>query len=374
VSRLKTKAALLWNQPDAWDVREVELDPPKGGEVLVKVRATGLCRSDDHFGLKELSIPHTPFCGGHEGSGTVEEVGTGVRSLSVGDHVVTSFIPSCGRCSFCASGQQNLCDVGAQAFTGRQLDGTFRMHVDDQDVAQEACISTFAEWSVMPEASCIKVDSTIPFEVACLVGCGVPTGWGSAVYAAQLRPGAVAIVMGIGGIGINAVQGAHYVGASRVIAVDPVELKLDLALKLGATDAVHTIEEAADLARSLTNGQGADAAIVTVGVLTSDNVAEAFSAIRRGGTVVVTAVADEMTMGIPVNLVELAMYQKRIQGVLYGTASPNYEVPNLLHLYQRGDLHLDELITKRYRLEQINEAYDDLRAGVNVRGVITFDS
>jgi S-(hydroxymethyl)glutathione dehydrogenase/alcohol dehydrogenase len=302
----------------------------------------------------------------------VEEVGPGVRTLQAGDHVVTSFIPGCGRCRWCTTGQQNLCDNGALMLIGSQLDGTFRMHVDGRDVAQAGCISTFAERSVMPAASCIKIDPHIPLDVACLVGCGVPTGFGSAVHAGNVAPGDVVIVMGTGGVGINAVQGASFVGAARVVAVDPVAFKRDLARKLGATDACADIAEAAELARAITNGQGADVAIVTVGVVTGDHLGAAFSAIRKGGIVVATAAAAQSTTGIPVNLLELTMYQKRIQGSLYGMGSPAREIPLLLDLYQRGALQLDELVTRRYSLDQINDAYADMHAGVNIRGVITF--
>ncbi len=255
---------------------------------------------------------------------------------------------------------------------GCQLDGTFRMHVDGQDVAQGGLISTFAERSVMPAVSCVKIDPDIPLEVACLVGCGVPTGWGSAANAGSVRAGDIVIVMGTGGVGMNAVQGARHSGATRVLAVDPVAFKRELALKLGATDAFADISEAAELARELTGGQGADVAIVTVGVVTSEDVGAAFSAIGKGGTVVVTAAGSQKTTGIPVNLLELTLYQKRIQGALYGMGSPGYEIPLMIDLYKSGDLKLDELVTTTYRLEQINDAYDDMHAGKNIRGVIVF--
>lgn len=369
---MKTRAALLWEAPGSWQVTEVDLDPPKDEEVLVRLVATGLCHSDDHFATGDIGVGTFPFAGGHEGAGIIEEVGPGVRSLQPGDHIVTAFIPGCGRCRWCATGQQNLCDNGALMLIGSQLDGTFRMHVDGCDVAQGGCISTFSERSVMPAASCIKIDRDVPFEVACLVGCGVPTGFGSSVHAPNIAPGDVVIVMGTGGVGMNAVQGASYVGAGRVLAVDPVPFKRDLALKLGATDAFTDITEAAELARDITNGQGADAAIVTVGVATGDHLAAAFAAIRKGGTVVATAAAAQTTTGIDVNLLELTMYQKRIQGSLYGMGSPVREIPLLIELYKQGSLKLDELVTRKYGLDQINDAYADMHAGVNIRGVVTF--
>jgi len=370
---MKTRTALLVDGPGTWHVGEVDLDPPKAGEVLVRMVASGLCHSDDHFATGDIGVATYPYAGGHEGGGVIEQVGPGVDWLRPGDHVVTVFVPACGRCRRCAGGQQNLCDNGRRMLTGSQLDGTFRMHFDGRDVGQAGCISTFSEWSVMPAVSCVKIDDDIPLDVACIVGCGVPTGWGSAVRGASIAPGDVVIVMGAGGVGMNAIQGARHVGAGHVLAVDPVGFKRELALELGATDAFASIDEATRFAREHTNGQGADSAIVTVGVATGEDLAAAFAAIRKGGTVVATAAAADTTVGLPVNLLELTMYQKRIQGALYGMGSPAHEIPLLLDLYRLGRLKLDELITKRYALDDINLAYADMHAGLNIRGVINFD-
>ena len=369
---MRSRAALLMEQPGKWEVVDVEVDNPGPYEVLVKMVASGLCHSDDHVAKADGKVAHFPYCGGHEGAGVVEAVGAGVRSVEPGDHIVTSFIPGCGRCRFCARGMQNLCDNGALLMQGSQLDGTFRMHYEGKDVARSSLIGAFSEWSVMPEWSCITIPSHVPLRTAALLGCGVPTGWGSAVNAAKVEPGQVVIVMGVGGIGINAVQGAAHAGAGRVIAVDPVALKRDAALGLGATDAVATIEEAAELARSLTNGQGADSTIVTVGVLSGEHIAQAFDSIRKAGTVVVTAVAPMALSNIPVSPFLLAMFQKRIQGCLYGMMSPSSDVLRLLEMYERGQLKLDELVTRTYPLEEINVGYDDMHAGVNIRGLIEF--
>jgi len=369
---MKARAALLWEQPGRWQVEEVELAEPGFGEVLVELVATGLCHSDDHLAVGDIPVPTFPFCAGHEGAGIVRRVGEGVRSLHEGDHIVTSFIPACGKCRWCASGLQNLCDNGALIMSGSQLDGTFRMTARGRDVATAAMLGTFADWQVFDESSCIKVRDDVPLNVACLVACGVPTGWGSAVNAAQVGPGDVVIVMGVGGVGINAVQGARFAGASHVIAVDPVPFKREMALKLGATEAYADITEATEFARTLTNGQGADSAIVTVGVIHGEHVADGFNAIRKAGTVVVTSQGSPVETGMPVNLFEISMYQKRIQGALYGMGSPRESVPRLLDLYVDGHLRLDELVTRRYSLDQINDAYADMHAGVNIRGVIDF--
>jgi S-(hydroxymethyl)glutathione dehydrogenase/alcohol dehydrogenase len=369
---MKSRAALLFEQPGKWQVADVEVDPPGPFEVLVRMVACGLCHSDDHVAKADGRIAHFPYCGGHEGAGVVEEVGPGVRGLGVGDHVVTSFIPGCGRCRFCGAGQQNLCETGAALTLGAQLDGSFRMHHEGRPVARSSLIGAFSEYSVMSEWSCIRVPDDVPLRTAALLGCGVPTGWGSAVNAAEVRPGQVVIVMGVGGIGINAVQGAAHAGAGRVIAVDPVALKREAALRLGATDAVASIDEAAETARSLTNGQGADSTIITVGVLTGEHIGQGFDSVRKGGTVVVTAVAPMAVSSIPVSPFILAMFQKRIQGCLYGMMSPSADVPRLLWMYEQGKLKLDELVTRTYTLDEINMGYEDLHAGVNIRGIIEF--
>src|SRR5581483_10386382 len=367
---MKSRAAVLWDAPSEWDVIEVEVDDPKEFEVLVRFKHAGLCHSDDHYSQGDVPALSFPFCGGHEGAGIVEKVGPGVRDLEVGDHVVAAFIPGCGRCTRCARGQQNLCDNGAYMLLGTQLDGTHRIHTaDGTPVGQCSLVSTFSEYSILPEWGCVKIDKSIPLEVAALVGCGVPTGWGSSVNAAEVKPGDVVIIMGIGGIGINAVQGAKFAGASRIIAVDPAAFHREKALEFGATDVFENMQQAQDLAQALTNGQGADSAIVTVGVVNGEHVAEAFAAIRKAGTVVLTSMCNVGEYGLPISLFELAMYQKRIQGSLFGMMQPTRAVEDLLRLYQEGHLKLEELITRRYSLEEINQGYKDMHAGINLRGV-----
>jgi S-(hydroxymethyl)glutathione dehydrogenase/alcohol dehydrogenase len=360
-------------QPGDWQVVTVDLEDPKEGEVLVRISHSGLCHSDDHAATGDLpaSLPRN---GGHEGSGIVEALGAGVRGLEVGDHIVTSFVPSCGSCRWCASGIQNLCDAGAAFATGTMLDGSFRMFLDGRGVAKSGALGTFAEYNVFPAMSCVKIPRDVPLDVACLLGCGVPTGWGAAVRGGEVQPGDVVLVMGIGGLGANAVQGARSAGARRVIAVDTAASKEAAARRLGASDFFDDMDEATELARSLTNGQGADSAVITIGVLTSESIEQAFRAIRKAGTVVVASLGRFDAIGIPVNLFELAMYQKRIQGVLYGMGSPRREIHRMIDLYRDGVLKLDELITRRYPLSEINQGYRDMAEGLNIRGVIEFAS
>jgi NDMA-dependent alcohol dehydrogenase len=370
---VKSNAALLFESPGRYEVCEVDLDPPKDHEVLVRFAASGLCHSDVHFVLGEHTGP-VPMCGGHEGAGVVEDVGPGVVGVRPGDHVVASFIPGCGRCRYCAAGRSNLCTLGAKLQLGPQLDGTYRMHHAGRDISQFLLISTFSAWSVVPEQSLVKIRPDVPLETVCLLGCGVGTGFGSAVNAANVRPGDVVIVMGVGGVGINAVQGAALAGAALVLAVDPVPFKLDTAAKLGATHTFAHIDDAAEFARTATDGQGADSAIVTVAGPTGDEVAQAFDAVGKGGTVVVTGMASEHTApGIPVSLLMLAGYEKRIQGCLFGMCNPASDILRQIDLYCAGHLKLDEIITRRYRLGEINEAVTDLLEGRNIRGVIVHD-
>ncbi|MEV6062897.1 NDMA-dependent alcohol dehydrogenase [Nocardia asteroides] len=368
---MKTTAALLWDTPGQWEVREIDLDEPREGEVLVRMMASGLCHSDDHFAKGDMVFHSYPACGGHEGAGIVEAVGPGVTRVRPGDHVVTSFIAPCGRCRMCVAGRQHLCDNGALITVGTRPDGTFRMHADGRGVAQNACLATFSEWTVISEAQAVPVPRDIPFEVAAIVGCAVPTGWGSSVRAAGIEAGDVVIVMGTGGIGMSAVQGARHVGAGRVIAVDPVASKRELALTLGATDAVAGIEEAGELARSLTGGQGADSAVVCVGVVDAGHLRDSYDTIRKGGTLVVTSAAPHDLADIPVSVLDLTMHEKRIQGALYGMSGPGREIPLLLDLYRGGALKLDEMVSRIYALEEVNQAYEDMHAGLNIRGVIS---
>jgi Zn-dependent alcohol dehydrogenase len=206
-----------------------------------------------------------------------------------------------------------------------------------------------------------------------LLGCGVGTGWGSAVNSAQVRPGDTVIIMGIGGVGINAVQGAASAGADNVIAVDPVAFKREKAVELGATHAFETITEADECAKGVTNGQGADSAIVTIGVVKPERVGQAFSAVRKAGTVVVTGLGNINDVGIPVSLAELTVFQKRIQGSLYGQMSPSWDILKQVQIYCDGKLKLDEVITRRYTLDQIAQGYEDMHAGKNIRGIVIFD-
>ena len=369
---MKTRGAVLFESPGEWHIVDLDLDEPRQGELLVRMVASGMCHSDDHHARGDTEGSHFPFAGGHEGAGVVVGVGPNTPGWDLGDHLVTSFIPGCGRCRWCASGQQNLCDLGMFLVSGTRTDGSFRMSHNGSPVAQMCGISTFSEHTVIDVSSAVKIDKDLPLDVVCLAGCGVGTGWGSAVHSAEVRPGQTVIVMGVGGVGIHAVQGASHAGAGRVIAVDPVTMKQEVAEQLGATHSFSSMAEATDFARSVTNGQGADSTIVCTGVLTPDHVTDAFSSIRKAGTVVVTGIGNPATE-INVNARELTLYQKRLQGSLFGASNPSKDIPWMLDMYQAGQLKLDEVVTKHYTLDQINEGYADMHAGANMRGVIIYD-
>jgi len=352
-----------------WEVVELDLDPPKSGELLVRWVASGLCHSDEHLRHGDI-VPRFPIVGGHEGAGIVEEVGPGAVGWEVGDHVVASFLPACGHCRWCAQGRSNICDLGATILEGCMTDGSFRFHENGDDIGAMCMLGSFSQYGVISEHSAVKVDKEIDLTKACLVGCGVATGWGTAVYSAPTEVGDTIVIFGIGGIGINAVQGASHAGATNVIAVDPLANKREMAEQMGATHAVASAEEAMELSQQLTNGVGADKALVTVDVVTPEIVENAVNVIRKGGRVVLTALADPAKATVQVSGSVLTLFEKEIVGRLFGGGNPHLEIPKLLGLYQAGRLKLDELITKTYTLDELNTGYNDLIEGKNVRGVL----
>jgi alcohol dehydrogenase (nicotinoprotein) len=368
---MKTKAAVLHGTHQPFEITEIDLDGPGAGEVLIKYTASGLCHSDLHLIDNDLTVRY-PIVGGHEGAGIIEEVGPGVTKVKPGDHVVCSFIPNCGHCRYCSTGRQNLCDMGATIMEGAFPDGTFRFHRDGEDYGSFCMLGTFTERGTISEHSVVKVHDWLPLESAVLVGCGVPTGWATANYAGGVRAGDTTVIYGIGGVGINAVQGAVHAGAKYVVAVDPVPFKQDTALKLGATHAFASADEAMEKVRELTWGQMADQALITVGTVDEAVVTSAFNVVGKGGTVVVTGLANPEKLTVHVSGGMLTLFQKTIKGTLFGSANPQYDIPRLLGLYEAGQVKLDELITNRYTLEQINEGYQDLRDGKNIRGIIVF--
>lgn len=367
---MKTRGAVLFELGGSWSIEELDLDPPKHGEVLVRMVATGLCCSDRHYNYPGFEIP-VPLIGGHEGAGVVEALGPRVEGLEVGDHVITTFIPPCGRCPACVCGVGHLCDRGALMFTGLALDQTTRVRVGGQPATAMTWTGTFAEHSVVPQEALVKVDKDVPLETVVLISCGVPTGWGSAVNVAGVRPGDTVVVVGAGGVGMNAVQGAAHAGASQLIVVDFHEWKRELAIStFGATHGAASMDEALPLVTELTKGRMANSVLVHVSVAEGWMIEKGLALVGKASQLVISAAArtDEIEARVP--LQEFVMMQKSIKGSLYGGAPPQQSIPALVELYRQGHLKLDELITDTYALEDLNEAYEDLDSGRNLRGVV----
>ena len=384
-----SRAALLYDQGQDWVVEQIEVDPPKANEVLVQWKAAGLCHSDEHIVTGDMVPPREawdamgitdlfPMIGGHEGAGVIVEVGPGVRSVEVGDHVSASFVPSCGRCRYCSTGRQNLCDSSGGTFLkGMITDGTSRHRlVSGPKAGTElnlfAKLGTFSEYTCLAADSVIKVEKDLPLEAVALVSCGVATGWGSATNRANVEPGDTVVVVGIGGIGMNAVQGAAMAGARHVIAVDPIEFKREKAMEFGATHTFASMEEAFPQVNELSWGMMADKVIMTPGVLYGEMMELGTKLAGKGGTIVVTGIAPMDQGTSSVNLFELAMWNKEIKGTIFGSLNPRADIPKLLGMYREGQLKLDELITKTYALDEINEGYRALRDGETIRGVVPY--
>ncbi len=370
---MKTRAAVLRAVGQPFEITEIDLDEPKAGEVLIRFVAAGLCHSDEHLRHGDI-VPRFPIVGGHEGAGIIERVGPGVTRLKPGDHVICSFLPVCGHCRWCSTGKSNLCDQGATILDGMLPDGTYRFHHDGDDLGGMCMLGTFSERAVISENSAVKVDDDVPLEKVVLIGCGVPTGWGAAVHAAETEAGDTIVIYGIGGIGINSVQGAALAGARNVVAVDPLPNKREAAEQMGATHSCETAEEAHELIQELTRGVGADKAIITVGVVEAKVVSDAVNTIRKGGSAIIIGLADPSKPNIELNSAMLTLFEKSVKGSLFGSGDPFHDIPKMVELYRSGDLKLDELITTTYTLDEVNQGYEDLVAGKNIRGVIVYDT
>ncbi|MDG3012558.1 NDMA-dependent alcohol dehydrogenase [Rhodococcus sp. D2-41] len=372
---MKTKGAILWGVNEPWSVEEIELGDPRDGEVQIELAASGLCHSDYHLVTGDIAIPSFPALGGHEGAGVITKVGPGVKDLKEGDHVVLSFIPACGHCEPCSTGHQNLCDLGMYLLTGQSIsDGTNRVTARGKGVIPMSLLGTFSPYVTVHQYSVVKIDEYVPLEVAALVGCGVTTGWGSATNIAQVKAGETVVVVGIGGIGINSVQAAAVSGAKYVIAIDPVEYHRDQAKKFGATHTFSSMAEAIAPVMELTWGKMAEKVLLTMGVVRGEDIDPAMTLTGKGGRCVVVGLASMADMDTKMNLFLLSMLQKELCGSIFGGANPRKEIPSLLSMYRAGKLNLDDLITNTYKLEDINQGYQDMLDGKNVRGIIKYTS
>ena len=354
-------------------IERITLDPPAPTEVLVRIAAVGLCRTDYHVMRGERRVGMRPMVLGHEAAGVVEQVGGAVTGIHPGDHVVLTFIPGCGKCHWCRRGLHHLCAESARITQGPQLDGTYRRRDHDGVAVGAFCmIGAFAECAVVDQASVVVIGKDIPFDLASLVACGVPAGVGAARQRARVQPGESVLVVGCGGDGMNVVQGARLCGAAKIIAADIVPAKLDWAREFGATHGVNAQGDALIRAvHELTDGIGVDHAFVCIDP--PSTLLPAFRATAKGGNVVVTALTPDTVTEIKIPPLELFVTQKAVMGAVYGFASSRLQIPELLALYRIGALKLRELVTRTYRLDEINRGYADLEAGKNIRGVVVFD-
>jgi len=348
-------------------VEEISVEPPKAGEVTVKLAACGVCHSDLSATNGTLAMPQ-PLVLGHEAAGEVVEVGRDVSSLAVGDHVVSSFIYMCGECRFCVAGRPVLCIEQGKAVTTLP-DGTVRTRdARGQPLNVFSGCGVMAEYATLHKDNVVKIDPKIPLDRAALVGCAVTTGVGAVFNTARVAPGSSVAVFGCGGVGLNVIQGARIAGAERIIAIDTLEAKLDMARQFGATDVLLSKEDPVKPLKKLTGG-GPDYAFECVG--NGELAAAAYRAIRRGGMAVVVGVAKPGD-STAVRTMTLPFEEKTLTGSYFGSCVPRTDFPRMLNLYLGGKLMLDELITRRYPVEAAPQAFADLESGRNARGVIVF--
>ncbi len=358
------RAAVLLNTGDEKLelVDDIEVLPPGPTDVTIKIEATGVCHSDLH--AMNGSLPQgAPFVPGHEGAGIITEVGADVTELAVGDHVIVAWSPPCGKCNNCVERKQpHLCVMIQFAIAGLP-----RFTRNGEDVFGMAGTGTFAEYMTVPQEAAIKIDDDVPFEIASLIGCGVSTGVGAAINTAKVAPGSSVVVFGCGGVGISAIQGAHVAGAAIIVAVDLVDSKLEQAKEFGATHACKP-DDLAALQAELT-GDGFDYAFEAIGVPAV--MRQAYDATRRGGTVCVIGVGA-MDQEVSFNGFEIFFSEKNFMGSYYGSVDVRSDFHKLLRLWKSGQLNLDGMISKRMKIEDINDAFTAMKAGEVIRTVITF--
>jgi NDMA-dependent alcohol dehydrogenase len=368
---LKTLAAVLEQPGQPFRIEELELLPPGPGEVLVRMAACGVCHSDWHLATGDTRHP-LPVVPGHEGAGVIEAVGPGVSRVREGQPVTLSWAPDCGDCFYCRIGKPNLCDTyTGPLWAGTMLDGTPRLRRANGAPVYHYCgLAAFARHAVVPEPCCIPVDPAIPLRSAALVGCAVATGVGAAIETVKLRPGDRVAVLGCGGVGLNIVQGAALAGAGKIIAVDRFPGRLDAAARFGATDLIRADGDFTEAIRERTDGRGADVVFEAVGIPSLQE--KGLEAVRPGGSLVLVGLSP-MGTGTNFPASVIARQEKTVTGSYYGSVSPRRDFPRILDLYRGGRLKLDELVTRVWRLDEINEAFAAMLAGEGARGVIAFE-
>ena len=370
---MKTRAAVAWGPNKPLSIEEVDLEGPKKGEVLVKIKASGVCHTDAYTLSGADPEGLFPAILGHEGGGVVEEVGEGVTTLQKGDHVIPLYTAECGTCKFCTSGKTNLCQrVRATQGRGLMPDETSRFSKDGKTIYHYMGTSTFSEHTVLPEVSLAKVSKDAPLDKICLLGCGVTTGIGAVFNTAKVEKGATIAVFGLGGIGLSVIQGAKMAEAGRIIAIDINSDKFELAEKFGATDFVNPKEydkPIKDVIVEMTDG-GVDYSFECVGNV--DLMRSALECCHKGwgeSIIIGVAGAGEEIHTRPVNLVTGRVWR----GSAFGGVKGRTELPGYVDRYMSGEINIDDLVTYTMPLEQINEAFELLHQGKSIRSVITFD-
>ena len=359
--------AVVAHELNNLSVVDVVLDSPKTGEVLVRMRATGVCHSD--LSVVNGTIPSPfPTVLGHEGAGVVEAVGEGVTHVAPGDHVIHSFVPRCGECFHCINDEPYLCAVAKPE--GFLLDGTSRVKLNGESIAVMTFLGNMAEYAVVPGICVAKIDEDVSFQAAALVGCAVSTGVGAVIKTAQVRPGARVAVFGCGGVGLSVIQGARIAGAKQIIAVDLSEEKMALAREFGATDTIAPGGSPAKEIMAMTNGIGVDYAFEVIGL--TQTIEQSIRAVRRGGTAVLVGVG-RMEERFSVNNLVMPIMAKTIKGCMYGSVNFKNDFALYLDFYRRGLLDLDRLVSRTYTIDEAPQAFEDLEKGVNARGVILYE-
>lgn len=371
---MKTKGALLYGVGQDWQVEEIELGEPLEGEVTVRLVASGLCHSDEHLVTGDIHVPRWPVLGGHEGAGVVIKTGPGVTRVAEGDHVVVSLV-ACGACEPCREGHQAVCDESKAVVTGEPVaGGGFRVkNKDGQDVVQFCLEGTFAPYVTVNQISVVKIADDVPLHLAALLGCCVTSGWGAATRTAEVGPGDVVVLAGFGGLGASALMGSLAAGASQVLVIDPLPNKQEIALKLGASQVFGSFEEAFEPLAHLTNGAMAHAVVLTPGRMEGHYIEPAMSLVRKHGILAVIGLGSFADLDVTLNLQSLTSLNKTLRGGTMGAGSPHEDVQMLVRMYQAGRLPLEALVTRTYRLEDINLGYRDMREGKNLRGLIVYD-
>jgi NDMA-dependent alcohol dehydrogenase len=366
---MNTRAAVLHQPNNPFVIETLDLEPPHRGEVLLRVAATGVCHSDWHLATGATAHP-MPVVVGHEGAGVVEAIGEGVTRVRPGDHVTLNWAPNCGTCFYCRNNRPSLCATYVSPiWAGTMMDGTTRFSKNGQQYYHFSALACFSEYVVVPQECCVPISKQVPLPVAALIGCAVTTGVGAVLNTAQVKPGSSVAVFGAGGVGLSVVMGARLAGATTIIAVDQHEAKRKIATELGATHVLINPSDAVGEIQKLTEGRGADYVFEAIGIPAVQELC--LQAARPGGVIVLAGISP---VGSSTNLpgALITRQEKTVMGSYYGTANPARDFSRFAEFYLQGKLPLDRMISKTYKLDQINEAYAEMLSGTIARGLVVF--